>query len=243
MEASVLVGVLRSARDREILLRERWYRIPCRRPIGDLPAYLAFYQGAHSGAQEPGIAFYARVRGAARRRRLSLFPRERGHPRARDWYWRFELGPVRKLPRVVRNLSRTRVSFIRTDLGRLRRAREMRELLGIPPLEEIAARLLAGEGIPFRPQFIIAEGGRCRYRLDFALFPPGSRIAIECDHSRWHRRRAQRERDRRKDRWLERRGWRVLRFDEEDLLRRPEETVRRIRAAATIKPRIKIRED
>ncbi len=233
MESPVLIGVLRSARDREILLRQRWYRIPCRSPIGEMPSYLAFYQSVRSGAKEPGIALYARVCSVSRHRRRALFPREQNHPRAREWYWKFSLGPVRRLPRLVRNLSRTRVSFIRASLGRLRGASEMRDLFGIPPLEEIMGRMLKREKLDFRPQFILSERGRCRYRLDFAVFAPGARIAVECDHSRWHNQPHQKKKDRRKDRWLKRRGWKVLRFDENDLVQRPKEARRKIRAAAT----------
>ncbi|MCX6349369.1 MAG: DUF559 domain-containing protein [Candidatus Aureabacteria bacterium] len=231
MKPAVLIGVLRSERDRDILLRRGWYRIPCRRRLGVFPTHLAFYRTARGGAPIPGIALYARVRRIRKMRRSALLPEEPVHPRARDWYWKFELEPLRRLPRIVRNLSRTRVAFIRTTLGRLRAAREIREIFDIPPLEEITGRIIAGEGILFRPQFCVMDRGRCRYRLDFALFAPRARVAVECDHTRWHRLPPQRRKDHEKNRWLLAHGWRVLRFGEEEIVKRPEEVRRKIREA------------
>lgn len=48
-----------------------------------------------------------------------------------------------------------------------------------------------------------------RYRIDIAL--PGDLIAIECDGKAYHSTPQQKANDRRKDRYLRKNGWRVIR--------------------------------
>ena len=43
---------------------------------------------------------------------------------------------------------------------------------------------------------------------------PGARVVIECDGEYWHSRPEMQERDRKKDRYLESRGYKVLRLPE-----------------------------
>ncbi len=66
-------------------------------------------------------------------------------------------------------------------------------------------------GIFLYPQYEI-DGGR--YRLDFALLDDGNmKIAIEADGHEFHERtKDQAERDKRRDRYLQSDGWKVLRF-------------------------------
>ena len=57
------------------------------------------------------------------------------------------------------------------------------------------------------------------------------RLAIEADSVRWHEHKLTREHDAHKQAILEAAGWRVLRIDADQTLRRPEQTLARIRAA------------
>ena len=57
------------------------------------------------------------------------------------------------------------------------------------------------------------------------------RLAIEADSKRWHEHKLVRERDADKQAILEAHGWRVLRIDYEQMVRHPQQTLRRIRAA------------
>lgn len=58
-----------------------------------------------------------------------------------------------------------------------------------------------------------------RYRLDLAF--PKRKIAIECDGHAYHSTPEQKARDKRRDRYLVRNGWMVLRFTGKEIHRNP----------------------
>lgn len=66
---------------------------------------------------------------------------------------------------------------------------------------------LSSRGIDTIPQYAIGP-----YVVDFAI--PDHHIVIECDGDYWHSLPTCAARDRRKDKYLTGKGWRVLRFSE-----------------------------
>lgn len=235
---AVLLGVLKSRRDRSILLRERWYRIPLARAPRRPFTYIALYQPAAFGREGKRIRYYARILNRRVVTRRDLLPDEPRHVRAGVPYLRLGLGPIRKLPRPIRNASPRRVSFGFTTLKRLTTARDLLELYGVAPTEDIMRRVLARAGIRAAPQYAVSCGGKPfdklrvkHYRLDFAILCRGGRIAIECDNRRAHAGKRQRARDRAKDAALRRQRWTILRLSEQDIVSRPEACVLRVRRA------------
>lgn len=220
--------MVRTSRDLEIILKRHWYRVPVRHLAFPQAGFLAPYLTRSCGARGGAISFYAPIVKIERRRRGEILPQEKDHPRAGDWYWLLRLGPINLLPRRIENLCRRRITFAYTDRRSLDRAREIGELFAIPPLEVVMKKILAEAEIPHQPQFNVREKKRCRYRLDFAVFCRRGRLAIECDHSRWHHRPRQRARDRIRDKYLRRHGWQVLHFTETDILIHPLRTRRSI---------------
>ena len=79
-----------------------------------------------------------------------------------------------------------------------------------PYIEKAFAAALTSIGLPYCSQFAFGP-----YTLDFAI--PEKRIAIECDGDYWHSQPACIIRDKRKDKYLFNRGWRVLRFSETEI--------------------------
>ena len=226
----VLIGVVRRRKDLQLILEQRWYRVPARQRFRRAVHYLAFYLTGGCGRSGRAISHYAPVRRVSVVRRRRLLPDEADHPRAEELYLKFKLGPVRRLPRRIENRLRRRIFFAYTTISRLRKAREIGELFDIPPLEEVMRMNLKKAKISYLSQYCVMDKGKCRYRLDFAVFSPLGKIAVECDHSRWHSRPAQREKDLKRDRWLRSRGWKVLHFFEEDILKRPRKTISAIKS-------------
>lgn len=218
---AVLVGVVRRKPDLDRAVKEGWYRIPGQIHFRRHPRYLALYPIKSCGRAGGKISWYAPVEEITRHLRRELLPGEPEHPRSGEWYWKLKLGELVKLSHPVQNRLRRRLAFAYTTLSRLRRAREIGELFDIPPLEEIARRALAGAGIPAREQFSVRNGKRCCYRIDFAIFCREGKIALECDHSRWHQQPARRKKDRQRDRRLENRGWTVIHLPEDAILLEP----------------------
>lgn len=77
-------------------------------------------------------------------------------------------------------------------------------------LEKIMARVLAENNID-----VIAQYSLGPYTVDFAI--PDNLIAIECDGDYWHSLPDSYARDRRKDKFLNGKGWRVIRLSETEI--------------------------
>ena len=210
----VLVGVLRSWRDRDILLREKWYRIPlARMPVRPFK-YIAFYEPAIFGCEGKCIRYYAKIRTHETALRRELFSDESHHPRANERYVKFIVGPIQKLGHSIQNSgSPRRISFGFTTLQRLRSSRNILQLFRVPPTEEVMQNALRREGIPAIPQYRIVEGKR-HFRLDFAILCRRGGIAVECDNKKAHSGKSAKKRDIAKDKFLKKKGWVVLRFSE-----------------------------
>lgn len=192
------------------------------------------------------IRYYARVLGITRAPRRELFPRESAHLRASDPYIRIRIGKLWELSNPIRNTTLRpdpklahgagprRVSFGFTTLARLLASKNILELYGVTPTEEIVGSALHRAGIGAAPEHAISAGGR-RYRLDFAVFCERGRIAIECDNKKAHSGAARKRRDRAKDAALRRAGWTVLRLREREIIfelgrcvKRIEKTIERL---------------
>lgn len=227
---TVLVAILKSCRDLEILLRHGWYRIPAAKMPVRAFGWVAFYQTTAFGREGKAIRYYGQVRKRERLLRRELLPGELDHPRAGDEYVRLRFDAIRELRRPIVNRTGMRLTFGFTTLAKLERFRSLHSLFGVRPLEAIFRRLLRRRGIEARREHPIRSRRRVRYRLDFAVFCRRGRIAIECDGREHHagRRRAD---DRRRDRLLRRRDWLVLRFSDEEILRHPEQCIDRLRRA------------
>jgi very-short-patch-repair endonuclease len=66
--------------------------------------------------------------------------------------------------------------------------------------------------------YTVSTQVRCgKYRIDLALVGP--RIAIECDGKAYHSSPEQKAHDRRKDAYLHKNGWKVLRFSGRQITR------------------------
>ena len=213
----VLVSVLRSKRDLNILLTQNWYRIPVAHAPTRQFSYLAFYQPALFSRWGKCIRYYARVLNYQTIRRNDLLPDESNHPRAHEYYLRVCIGKVKKLPRPIRNIIPRRISFGFTTLSRLLKSKNILQLYNIVPTEQIAEDGLRRAGIKAVAQHYVLSGKK-RYCLDFAVFCRQGSIAIECDNKKAHSSPRQREKDKIKNTFLRRHGWVVIRLPEHDIV-------------------------
>lgn len=223
---NVLVGVLKSERDRNILLREKWYRIPSDAAPKRAFRYLAFYQPACFGREGKRIHYYARVSRIEKHPRRVLLPKEQNAPNANAEYRKIFVSRITKLPRPIKNAVPRRISFGFTTLARLKKSRTILELYRVAPTEEIIGNALAAANITAIPQHVIS-----RYRLDFAIIHQNKKIAIECDNKKAHSSAAQKKKDCAKDAFLRRRGWKVIRLKEAAIIFDCDACLARVRRA------------
>ena len=216
-EKLVLVGVVRRKKDLDLILKERWYRIPLKSAPKRKADFLALYQTRTFRKKGKSINYYARIKGFSHYLRRQLLPDEKDHSRAGDTYCKLDLGPLKTLPQRIENRSRRRISFGFTNLEKLLGADEVSQLFDVVPIEGIMRKALKAAGITAEHECCLMEKGRCRYRLDFAIFCRKGKIDVECDSEKWHSLPSRRLNDRARNRWLKRRDWLVIRFPEKQI--------------------------
>ena len=124
----VLVVIVPSQRDWELVEHEHWYRIPVARAPARLTSeYLAFYNTSKV-ENRWSICQYAPVRGYRLCKRRDLLPDELNHPRANLAYYKIELGPLEMLPNPIPSLKLRRITFIATTIERLLQAHDVTDL-------------------------------------------------------------------------------------------------------------------
>ncbi len=126
----VLVAVMNNPRDLQIAAREHWYRIPVKRAPRRVGAdYIAFYQtGVFPPDERHRVRLYAPIRAYHLAERQDLLPQEPDHPRAKERYFKIEIGPLRTLERPIPSHKLRRITFIPTTLKRLLNAHEINDL-------------------------------------------------------------------------------------------------------------------
>ena len=111
----ILVAFLPTPRDLEIARLLGWYRIPLRTaPKVVAVDYLAFYQPSAFGDRGGQIEYVAQVRGHELTTRGELFKDEADHPRAKEEYYKIQIGGLEKLKEPIKTDKWKRITFLYT---------------------------------------------------------------------------------------------------------------------------------
>ncbi len=126
----ILVAVMKELRDLEIARLLGWYRIPLRfAPKVVAVDYLAFYQTGVFGEEKWRIQYLAPVRGHELITRAELLQDEPEHPRAKEEYYKIQIGPLINLPQPILAKKWRRVTFLYTTGEYLLSARTVNDLV------------------------------------------------------------------------------------------------------------------
>jgi hypothetical protein len=126
----VLVAVVNDPRDMEIARLLGWYRIPLRSaPKVVFVDYLAFYQTGAFGDAKWQIQSMAPVLGHELTTRRELLKDQPDHPRAKEEYYKLQLGPLETLPKPVRADKWRRITFLYTTGEYLMQADTVNDLV------------------------------------------------------------------------------------------------------------------
>jgi hypothetical protein len=126
----VLVAFLPSPRDLEIARLLGWYRIPLRTaPKVVAVDYLAFYQPSSFGERGGQIEYVAEVRGHELTTRGELLKDEADHPRAKEEYYRIQIGGLEKLKEPITADRWKRITFLYTTGEYLLKAKTLNDLV------------------------------------------------------------------------------------------------------------------
>lgn len=126
----VLVAIMPKKRDLEIARLLGWYRIPMKSAPRILQADLiSFYQtAAFDDGHRSRIECFAEVRGVELTTREELFRDEPEHIRAKEEYYKIQIGPLQTLPQPILADQWKRFTFFYTTGERLERANSIRDL-------------------------------------------------------------------------------------------------------------------
>ena len=126
----VLVCLLPTPRDLEIARLLGWYRIPLRTaPKVVAVDYLAFYQPSAFGDRGGRIEYVAPVRGHELTTRGELLKDEADHPRAKEEYYKIQLGGLEKLSQTIVAEKWKRITFLYTTGQYLLTAKTLNDLV------------------------------------------------------------------------------------------------------------------
>lgn len=126
----ILVCLLPTPRDLEIARLLGWYRIPLRSaPKVVAVDYLAFYQPSAFGERGGQIEYIAEVRGHELTTRGELLKDEADHPRAKEEYYKIQIGGLEKLPQPIRAERWKRLTFLYSTGEYLLKARTLNDLV------------------------------------------------------------------------------------------------------------------
>jgi hypothetical protein len=126
----ILVCLLPTPRDLEIARLLGWYRIPLRSaPKVVAVDYLAFYQPLAFGERGGQIEYIAPVRGHELTTRRELLKDEAAHPRAKEEYYKIQVGELEKLKEPIKSDRWKRVTFLYTTGEYLLQAKTLNDLV------------------------------------------------------------------------------------------------------------------
>ena len=147
--ALILVAVVTDPRDLEIARLLGWYRIPLRHaPKVVSVDYLAFYQTGNFGEERRWqIEMIAPVRGHEMATRAELLRSEPDHPRAKEEYYKIQLGPLQALPAPIQAGKWRRLTFLYTTGEMLLSAHSLSDLVVRTEERSLLWRSLLGGGL------------------------------------------------------------------------------------------------
>lgn len=126
----VLIAIMPNPRDLEIARLLGWYRIRMKSaPKVIAVDQIAFYQPASFGEDHRWrVEYVFPVKGHELASRVELFRDEPDHPRAREEYFKIQLGEMQKLPKSIMAEKWKRLNFLYTTGEKLLQADTLKDL-------------------------------------------------------------------------------------------------------------------
>lgn len=126
----ILIAIMPEPRDMEIARLLGWYRIRMKSAPKVISVdHIAFYQPSSFGKEHRWqVENVFSVTGHELASRAELFKDEADHPRAREEYFKIQLGPMQKLPKPILAEDWKRLNFLYTTGEKLLQADTLKEL-------------------------------------------------------------------------------------------------------------------
>jgi very-short-patch-repair endonuclease len=192
----VLVAIMNSRADFQILQEDLWYRIPVQsRPRHWPPKWLAFYHTKVFGADAYTVQYYGRVKQIRNALRREILQTNQLDPKADREYFVIHLHALERLPALIVSPHPRRNPFISTTWRKFSEAGQIHDLFDESPLEDRLWEEFKARRIPAERQWQV-EVGNERYYLDFALLCNKGKVDVETDGTTWHKNRTKEDNER-----------------------------------------------
>jgi very-short-patch-repair endonuclease len=220
---------LKQKNDLSILLNEGWYRIPVKTKLENLKKvkYLAFYQSYAFGKAACIIKHYGTIDMIETVKRIELFPKEKNHPNKNEDYYKIFMKDMNILPNPIPSKRARKIIFINSTMKKLLSATEVNDLFNDSPLEDIVWKGMKENNLVAERQYFI-KGGKNYYCLDFAAFCKDGNVNVECDGDNYHISKEKAIEDNKRDNFLTKKGWSILRYSTTQL-ENPDECISEIK--------------
>jgi hypothetical protein len=178
---NVLVSIVPTENDFQIVREQGWYRIP----LGmvkkwSAPGYLAFYFGRGFGDSAGQVRWYAPVANADLVKRIDMFPDDEDHPRAFNDYVRVHISDLRPCPHTITSRSERKLVLLSTTMDRLESATDLNELsCGDGPVDALYGEFTK-EGL-FAERDYYVRGANAYYLTDMALLCRKKSVQIDIE--------------------------------------------------------------
>lgn len=226
---TVLVAMIKSKRDFEIAKSQLWYRIPKEKA----PQFvrenqikvIAFYLTNVFAEENFSIRYFGLVSNILIVNRKELFPKETLNHKSDNEYFKIEFESLLSLKNPIISKREIRNVFIPTSEEKFFNSAHINDIFNGSILEDILWKRLIEKKI-FAERQVYYKGNEGNYYiLDFVIYCKHTHINIECDGDAYHMDRSKIQRDKNRNNFLESKGWCVLRFTTENLIKELDKTV------------------
>lgn len=217
--ADTIVCWLKCKSDLSILLTQGWYRIPVTTKLDNLLKVknLAFYQSHNFGKESLIIKHYGVIKDIIVKKREELFPNEEKNAKTGKRYYKVRMKDMNILDRPVFSRRARRIIFLNTTIEKLLQAGELNDLFHDSPIEDILWSEFKTNNINAERQYYFGASNNY-YCLDFAAFCRKGNLDIECDGEKYHSRFDKVVKDYKRDNFLTKKGWSILRYSTNQII-------------------------
>lgn len=213
----LIVGIVNTQSDFEIIQNEYWYRIPTDKAERLVkkrwpPKWIAFYYTNAIKDFPQMIIHYAKVSNIEAVTRQQLFPDEKENYKSNRNYYKLCFKRVEELPKPILSRRWRRIVFIQTTYKKFINAVEVNDLFDGSRLEDRLWAEFKRNGISAERQEVVKVDEKF-YFLDFAIHCKKGKLDIETDGDYWHHKPEKAPKDNLRNNDLTSNGWSVIRFD------------------------------
>ena len=184
----LLVGIVTTQSDFEIIQNQLWYRVPVDKVEGPLkkrwpPKWIAFYYTNAIREFPQMIIQYAIISSIKEATRKELFPEEKEIFKSKRNYYKISFKKVETLPKPILSRRWRRIVFIQTTYSKFINAVEVNDLFDGSRLEDRLWAEFKRNGISAERQEAVKIDDNF-YFLDFAIHCKKGKLDIETDGDR-----------------------------------------------------------